>query len=901
MRYLTFGILAHVDAGKTTLSEALLLAAGAIRKAGRVDYGDTVLDSNEIERERGITVFSKQARLQSDGISMTLLDTPGHVDFSAEMERVLSVLDAAVLVVSAPEGLEAHTLTLWNLLKRYDIPVFIFVNKMDQQGTDWDAVLSALKERLSGRIVDFSSDRQGSGEFLEDIALSDEKVLSAFLDNGNVSDDEIRQLILTRKLFPCFFGSALKLSGTSEFFIDFVKFAPINHYKDEFGARVFKIAHDPRGERLTFLKITGGKLHVKDIVLSEKVNQIRLYSGDKYETSDEAPAGEVCAVTGISTLKAGDVIGSAGRNLPPLLMPVMKYRIILPSDVSPESFMPKLTELAEEIPELSCVYDTEKKEIMVSLMGEVQLEVLTRLIRDRYSIGVSFGEGSILYKETVDTVTEGVGHFEPLRHYAEVHVVLSPGERGSGITLDSVADTDMLSANWQKLILSSIKSSDLRGVLTGSPLTDMHITLAAGRDNVKHTVGGDFREAAIRAVRNGLMRAGSVLLEPYYDVTLRVPVSNTGRAMTDLEGMQGSISAPEQEGDFSIIKGRVPVSEFGSYALTVRAYTKGEGSVSVSLSGYDRCHNAEEVIQKINYYPEADVAHTADSVFCAHGAGFVVPWYDVPSYMHLPSVLYGHDAFFKSSGEYPVYDRLQGGVIDEDSHAESENDETSFMRHAVREDRQTETGHDEIFLGVDEVDSIVAGAAGANRRKEASDRRSHWNRYERSIKDNLMSSGPACGKEPKDTGKSSKRKLNKEDFLLVDGYNIIFAWPSLRELAAMNIDSARDSLIEILSNYQGYTGVHLILVFDAYKVHGGIGSITRYHGIDVVYTKEAETADEYIAKTSGKLTGQGNVTVATSDNLVQLIIFGAGAARMSASDLMANVNAVNARISDKLP
>lgn len=907
--HIVFGIVAHVDAGKTTLSEALLYKTGAIRRAGRVDKGDTVLDNNAIERDRGITVFSKQAEMTVDNLGITLLDTPGHVDFSAEMERVLSVLDFAVLVVSAPAGIQSHTLTLWRLLKRYNKPVFIFVNKLDQAGADRDKAFSELKTGLTERIVDFSDTRINSPEFYEDIALADEKIMENYLSDGTINDADIKRLIGGRKVFPCFFGSALRMDGVDEFLRGIINYAPDNKLLGEINlqnnkdsnnlsARVFKISRDSDGTRLSHIRIFNGEIRVKDIINGEKINQIRVYSGGKYETRDSASNGEVCALTGLTETYAGEGIGllAEKENLP-LIAPVVSYSVILPKETDATAFLPKLREMAEEIPEIN-VNPGKNNDIEISLMGAVQLEIIKKLISDRYGINISFTVGKILYKETIDTVTEGVGHLEPLRHYAEVHLVLEPGERGSGITVNSIANSDSLAANWQNLIISDIEQTEIKGVLTGAPVTDIVITLVSGKDNIKHTSPGDFREATLRAVRNGLMRAHSVLLWPVYDMRLEIPTENTGRAMTDLTNMKAAFTAPETVGENTVISGRVPAALISDYALTVRAYTKGKGNLSLSLSGYEPCPEPEEIIEEANYYPESDLANTADSVFCSHGAGFIVPWSDVPDYMHLPSVLYGHDAFYKPrDSKYPIYDILQGGEISENN--ESEDDSLQFMRHAVREDRQTGSGSDEIFLGVEEVDALVAGAGSANRRRAADDRRSHWNRYNNSVRNNLSSNSNRGN-----TGSANKvRKLdlNKEDFLLVDGYNIIFAWPELRELMNINIDSARDKLTEILANYQGYTKVNLILVFDAYKVHGGVESVSGKNGFTIVYTKEAETADQYIAKTSAKLSDKGRVSVASSDSLVQLIIYGAGAVRLSAMDLLSEVNRVNVNIREKLP
>ena len=851
MEHIVFGILAHVDSGKTTLSEALLFLSGAIKKAGRVDKGDTCLDNYALERTRGITIFSKQAEFEACGKGFTLLDTPGHIDFSAEMERTLSVLDYTVLVISATGGIESHTRTLWNLLKRYEIPTFIFVNKMDSFVGEEKDIEELIKQELGGGIVKLTENPdEAEKNELEEIAVCDENLLEEFLETGKLKKESIKKAIKERKIFPCFFGSALKLDGTEEFLKGFAEYTDMPEYGKEFGARVFKIARDENDNRLAYIKITGGELMPKTKIGDEKIQQIRVYSGEKYELKEKAGAGEVCAVTGLLKPMAGDGLGFLeGKNIKPVLEQVMSYRVILDENVPPVSAFLKLKELSEEIPELGVKYSKESKEISVSLMGEVQIEIITSLIRDKYGFDVSFGEGSILYKETIIEPIEGVGHFEPLGHYAEVHLRLEPAERGSGISIGSELSEDALAANWQKLIFSHVAEKQHKGVLTGSPVTDIKITLTSGRAHLKHTEGGDFRQAVYRAIRHGLMRAKSALLEPIYEFNLEIPKDAVGRAMTDISAMKGKFEAPEINGDKVFLTGRLPANELKDYRLVLRSYTGGEGSMELSFAGYDFCHNQEEIIEKTGYYPEADMENTADSVFCSHGAGFVVPWDSVSEYMHLP------------------YSLREG---------QEENENEKFLRYATEVERQTGREREEIFLGTEEIDSILGQAVSSNKKKEAETARNRWKRY-KAKRDEGGASSYEVWKEKKTAG--------GEEFLLVDGYNIIFAWKDLRELAEVNIDSARDKLIEVLVNYQGYKACRLLLVFDAYRVKGGRESIVKYAGIDVIYTKEAETADEYIAKTGKKLASEGRVTVATSDSLVQMIIFGSGAIRMSANEL----------------
>lgn len=867
MGHIVFGILAQVDAGKTTLSESLLLSAGVLKKAGRVDKKDAFLDNYELERERGITIFSKQAEFQAFGKDSTLLDTPGHVDFSVEMERVLSVLDVAVLVISASAGVQSQVSAIWKLLKHYDIPAFIFVNKMDQPDTSKEKILIELKEKLDSNIIDYAeadSDKARYEKFLEEVSLTDETVLEAYMETGSVDFTDIQNLVRNRKLFPVFFGSALKNEGVDEFLKSFASLVISPVYGSEFSARVFKIARDDAGNRLTYMKLMGGSLSVREMIGDEKVTGIRIYSGEKYENRDRVEAGEVCVVTGLKSTKAGGGLGLlSGTEIGSVLKQVMSYKVELPEDEPAHVFFPKIREISEEIPELSVKYSKEKKEITISLMGEVQTEVLKHLIKERYNVDIGFGEGRTLYKETIADTVYGVGHFEPLRHYAEVELRLEPAERGSGLSFASEVSEDELSINYQRLILSHLEEKEYKGVLTGSPITDMKITLVAGRAHLKHTEGGDFRQATYRAVRQGLMQARSVLLEPVYEFKLEVPEDAIGRAMTDIGKMNGSFTSPENMSGKAVLTGKVPVSEVKDYALELRAYTKGEGVLTLTPSDYEVCHNAEEVIEAMGYYPEADIENTADSVFCSHGAGFVVPWNEVINYMHLP--------YFGDTKE-------------------EESEEEAFLRYVNRLPSQVGSDRGEVFLGTDEIDSILKSAVSSNKKKEEESARNRWK-------------GRGRVDEYPDAHTDTKRvrsSIGKDDYLLVDGYNIIFAWQELKELADINIDSARDKLIEKLANYQGYRGCKLILVFDAYKVRGGKENVIKQGDMWIVYTKEAETADRYIAKASLELTGKGLVRVATSDALIQMIIFGSGAVRTSARELEAEVKYVEGQISEKL-
>lgn len=847
---ITLGLLAHVDAGKTTLSEALLYTGGSIRKLGRVDNRDAFLDTYELERARGITIFSKQAILETDQMTITLLDTPGHTDFSAEMERSLQVLDYAVLVISGADGLQGHTRTLWRLLKKYKIPTFLFVNKMDQPGTNAAELLEELKRGLDENCVDFS--RTDTPEFYENIALCEEGTLEYFLEQERVEDQQIRRLVQERKAFPCFFGSALKLTGVEHFLESVKRYVRQPDYPEELGARIFKIARDSQGNRLTFLKVTGGSLKVKTIPdgAQEKINQIRIYSGDKYEAVQEARAGVICAVTGLGSTRPGTGLGLERNAQKPLLAPVLTYRMILPEGCQVTSMLANLNQLEEEEPELHIVWDERLKEIQVQIMGQVQLEILKSMILERFGIQVEFGTGNILYKETIARPVEGVGHYEPLRHYAEVHLLLEPGEPESGLVFDTCCSEDELDRNWQRLVLTHLEEREHRGVLTGSALTDMKITLVAGRAHLKHTEGGDFRQATYRALRQGLMEAESVLLEPYYNFRLEVPEASVGRAMTDIERMHGTAKPPLIQEGRAVFTGCVPVASLGDYQREVISYTRGAGQLSCSLKGYEPCRNQQEVVEQMAYDPESDLEHSPDSVFCAHGAGFVVKWHQVREYMHVESP----------------------------SYLKKEMEEERPAEEYIRRER---AAPEEAWIGEDEVEAILSHTLNANKREKQAGRRGYHKKK----------SWPG---EPKSAVTRTYRSPEpREEYLLVDGYNVIFAWEDLRALAEETIDGARGKLQDILSNYQGIRGCHLMVVFDAYRVQQHKTEILDYHNIRVVFTQEAETADQYIEKFAHEHAGKFRVTVVTSDGLEQIIIRGQGCGLISAREFQEEIRRVS--------
>lgn len=891
MKKLVVGILAHVDSGKTTLSEAMLYTAGKIRKLGRVDHKDAYLDTDAQERERGITIFSKQAVFTYDGMEITLLDTPGHVDFSAEMERTLQVLDYAILVINGMDGVQSHTDTLWKLLKRYEIPTFIFVNKMDMEGTDKDAVFQNIRKKLDGDCVDFSS-----GDRDEQIAMADERLLDTYLDSGMVEVEDIIEAILDRKIFPCFWGSALKLSGVQELLDAMNTYMVMPAYNAEFGGRIFKISRDAKGERLTYMKVTGGSLKCREQIegTEGKVNQIRIYSGARYETVEEASAGTVCAVTGLGETSAGQGVGCEQENVFAGLEPVLSYKVSYPEDKDAVVVLRDIRQLEEEEPELHVEFAQETGEIFVKVMGQVQLQVLTQIIKDRFGYLISFGMGRIIYKETLAEPVMGVGHFEPLRHYAEVHLLMEPLEPGSGMQFDTICSEDVLDKNWQRLILTHLEEKEYRGVLTGAPITDMKITVTAGRAHQKHTEGGDFRQATYRAVRQGLMMGECRLLEPVYAFRLEIPTEMTGRAMNDITRMHGRFAQPEIEGEMSILTGTAPVATMQEYQQDVTAYTRGQGKLSCTLQGYEPCHNEDEVLAASTYDPELDMANPASSVFCAHGAGYIVDWYDVYDMMHVKE-----DPGFALAG---MEDVLRN-ITSEPTEADEDN------RKRMARERQDAGApvYDE-----KELEDIFVRTYGSNSRENAAYNKAGFNRYNKGVSEadwyvkkaaghgkskTVGAQTLSAGSKTADTGIARpgayRKQKGEKEYLLVDGYNVIFAWDDLKALAAVNIDSARDKLIDIMSNYQGYVGCELILVFDAYKVKQNPGSITKHGNIHVVYTKEAETADMYIEKTTHELGRKYKVTVASSDGLEQLIIMGQGALRMSSRGLREEVERVN--------
>ena len=825
MKKLTIGILAHVDAGKTTLSEGLLYAAGALRTLGRVDHGDAFLDTEALERERGITIFAKQAVLDCGGTHITLLDTPGHVDFSAEAERTLQVLDYAILVISGTDGVQGHTRTLWRLLERYGVPTFLFINKMDLAGADRAALLTDLQKSF-GACVDLGAE---PNERDEHAALTDEAALEELLERGALSDDTLAALISARKIFPCCFGSALKNEGVAEFLQLLTRFTREPARGADFGARVFKISRDAQGTRLTHLKVTGGTLRAKTQLPCGKADQLRLYSGAKFRPLDEAGAGEVVAVTGLADTYPGQGLGAEADGEKPVLQSVLTYRILLPDGTDAHTVLPKLRELEDEDPMLRIVWEEASGELHAELMGEVQLEILQRLISDRFGLSVMFGEGGIVYKETLANTVEGVGHFEPLRHYAEVHLLLEPLPRGSGMQFAADCREEVLDKNWQRLVLTHLEEKQHLGVLTGAPLTDVKITLLAGKAHLKHTEGGDFRQATYRAVRQGLMLAKSQLLEPWYAFRLEVPVENIGRAMSDIQRMEGSFDPPESGAETATLTGFAPVSTMRSYPMEVVGYTRGRGHLTLTLDGYRPCHNAAEIIEAVGYEPEHDLDNPADSVFCAHGAGFVVPWDQVRSHMHVDS------GWGKSKSP-------------EQETQSVPQRRTAAYRATLEEDA--------------ELLKIFERTYGPIKR------------------DPLAAFRPVQKRERPDFDAQQWEIL--PEYLLVDGYNIIFAWDELNALAKDSLEAARHKLMDILCNYQGYQKCNLILVFDAYRVPGSPGSIEQYHNIHVVYTKEAETADMFIEHVTHEIGKGRRVRVATSDGMEQIIILGHGALRVSA-------------------
>ena len=835
MKRIVTGILAHVDSGKTTLSEIMLYRSGEIRKLGRVDHGNAFLDTHELERSRGITIFSKQAVLHYNDTLITLLDTPGHVDFSVEAERTLQVLDYAILVVSGSEGVQSHTETLWRLLANYNIPTFIFVNKMDLDGADSAKIMTELKHSLSESCVNFNTDRQND-IFLEEIAGCDEAIMEQYFDSGTVSDESIANAVSGRRIFPVCFGSALKAEGIDEFLQVFELYTRQPVYGSKFAAKVFKITEDEQGNRLTHVKITGGSLKVRELLngkngWSEKVNQIRIYSGTKFQTEDEVCAGTVCALTGLTKTFCGEGLGTENDSHSPCLEPVLNYCVELIDGIDAHTALEKLKKLEEEDPQLHITWNEQLQEIHIAVMGEIQLEILKSIAAKRLGLSIDFSHGGIAYKETISSKVEGVGHYEPLRHYAEVHLILEPAPQGSGMQFAVKCSEDSLSKNWQRLIMTHLEEKIHRGVLTGSPVTDMKITLAAGKAHLKHTEGGDFRQATYRAVRHGLMNTESVLLEPWYDFRLEVPNDSVGRALSDIQLMCGSFEPPLSDGEMSVITGSAPVSEMRSYHNDVISYSHGRGRLSCMLKGYLPCHNQDEVVSNIGYDPEGDLSNSPDSVFCTHGAGYVVKWDEVYSHMHLESVL-------KPKKEDIYY-------------APITHSQLSSYRDRLEEDKELMAIFERTYGPI------------KHDKRSALHTEKHVSTH-KSEKAKPLPSGP--------------------EYLLVDGYNIIFAWDELKEAAKENLDLARSLLINTLCNYQGFRQCKLILVFDAYKVKGTHREIEQHHNITVIYTKEAETADMYIEKATHELGKKHRVRVATSDNLEQLIILGNGAYRVSASE-----------------
>lgn len=850
MKKIVVGILAHVDSGKTTLSEAMLYCSGNINKLGRVDHRNSFLDTFSLERERGITIFSKQAILKYQQTEFTVLDTPGHIDFSAETERTLQVLDYAILVISGTDGIQNHTLTLWKLLKKYHVPCFIFVNKMDLQGANRDDIMLQLQSRLSEYCIHFSTDQ--TDEFYESIAVCDETLLNEYDQKSTIEKNTIIQAIKNRKIFPCIFGSALKLEGIDEFLKCFDDYTTMPEYNKDFAAKIFKISEDKQRKRLTFLKVTGGCLKVREVLKSdkntgsEKVSQIRIYSGEKFVSVDKAEAGTICAVTGITFAVPGDGLGAEQNSDAPVLEPVLTYSLELPKQIDAHQAFEKMKILESEDPQLHILWNEYSGNIQCRVMGEIQLEVLKCIIAERFGFEVNFGTGSIIYKETITKPIEGVGHFEPLRHYAEVHLLLKPAKRNSGIVFKTDCREEVLDKNWQNLILSQLNEKTHIGVLTGSPVTDMEIIVVSGKAHTKHTEGGDFRQAAYRAVRQGLRSTDSILLEPYYEFILEIPTENIGRAISDIQRMSGNFEQPQTKNDITVITGTAPVSTMSNYSKEVTQYSHGKGKLTCSFKGYETCHNAEEVIAGIGYDPDRDIDNPCDSVFCSHGAGYIVKWNDVKKHMHVA------DTFSE--------------VVEKDYVTTNEN---TFLKYQSSK---------ELFSLDKELMQIFEQTYGPVKRKKV-----------------IESKEYIASNYTKKT-KATNKKYDGTEYLLVDGYNVIFSWDSLKKLAAENIDAARTALTNILCNYQGYRKCKLILVFDAYKVKGGTEKIEKEGDISIVYTKEAETADMYIEKVTHKLAKNNKVRVVTSDGLEQIIILGNGALRISSQAFYNEIRGIETEI-----
>lgn len=827
MKKIIAGILAHVDAGKTTLAEAMLYRTGKLRKIGRVDHGDTALDTHALERERGITIFASQAVFSTDKMEVTLLDTPGHVDFSSETERTLGVLDYAILVISGLDGVQSHTLTLWKLLRLYGVPTFVFVTKMDFARKSREEIIENLNSELDGEFVDFGDETAMS----EGLALCSESMMEKYLGGETIDEREIAEAIKLRQVFPCFFGSGLKLDGIDEFIDALEKYTIQPEYSEAFGAKVFKISHDPQGVRLTHIKVTGGSIKVREMIGDEKISGIRIYSGAKFTTADEVESGEICALTGLDKTHNGQGLGFEAAGERPTLEPVMNYRVVLPDGCDADTILPKLRELEEEDPQLHVTWNSHLKEIHVGLMGDVQAEILKSIVAERFGVKIDIDSGRVMYKETIENKVEGIGHYEPLRHYAEVHLIMEPLPRGSGLVFRTDCSEDTLDRNWQRLILMHLGEKQHLGVLTGSPITDMRITLAAGRAHIKHTEGGDFRQATYRAVRQGLMQAKSKLLEPYFSFRLEVPSEQIGRAINDIRMKSGSFDSPEESGGISVLRGRAPVTELNGYASEVAAYTGGRGRLYCESAGYDDCHNAEKVIAELDYDPEADLENTPDSVFCAHGGGFGVKWNKVGEYMHLESCLE------KEKPYTPPVNRRNLHIDDK------------------------------------ELEAIMEREFGKPK----------YELYRPTVKKN-------------DGNQTDFEMTERKSYVLVDGYNVIFAWDELKSLADTNLGAARERLMEILCNYSAYTKNNVVLVFDAYKVPGNTGERFDFHNIHVVYTKERELGDVYIEKLISEIGKNDRVRVVTSDNLIQLSAVRFGVMRMSAAEFEREVDSVHAKI-----
>lgn len=847
MKFVTIGILAHVDAGKTTMSESLMYETGKINALGRVDKGDAFLDTDPLEKERGITIFSKQAILKFADLEATLLDTPGHVDFSAETERTLSVLDAAILVVSGPDKIQSHTRTLWHLLTNYNVPVFIFVNKMDQDGADKEEILKELKQGLSNECIDFTNYARMSEKFCEEVATCDEELLNNYLETLEISRQDIQMLFANRKLFPVFFGSALRNEGIKEFIEGMSYILRAYEGGEEFSARVFKITRDEKEERLTHMKLTGGTLSVRDTVLSEKITNIRVYDGVKYYQVKTAYPGQIVSVTGLTETYPGQGLGDEDGEIKPRLTPVLSYSLTLPDGINTSEASNKLLKLSEEQPDLSIEYDSETKAISISLMGEVQTEILKRRIEERFGFPVEFSEKRIVYKETITNTVEGVGHFEPLRHYAEVHLLMEPLDEGEGLVFETDCSEDILDKNWQRLILTHLKERIHRGVLTCSAITDMKITVVSGKAHIKHTEGGDFRQATYRAVRNGLMQASSVLLEPYYDFVLTIPKEYVGRAMTDLELRNAKDFVPELNGDIAVLRGNAPVSTLTGYASDVTSYTSGLGKLSLSVRGYGRCHNEEEVIEKIGYDAERDTRNSADSVFCSHGSGIIVPWNEVKQHMHMPSVL----TPTKELTDEQIRNRAKAKVSE-----------------AVSD-----------FISPEEVDSILKNAGLANKKTTFVPHKG------------INHKNHVVKREPKESEyRPLDPKKKKPEYLLIDGYNVIYSWEELNALARTNIDGARGALLDILCDYQAMKGMEVIAVFDAYRLSNHPEEYLNYNNIHVVFTKTAQTADYYIERFTKENRSKFMIRVVTSDGLEQVIVRGENTTVTSSREFFDEVN-----------